>query len=85
MRYADWANRTENFSVKITQSGVAVFSYEFGARDRVDPHDEVSMYWGWAFNWDSAPAFKFEEGIRASFNRDREGRTSRVVMWTAFF
>ncbi|PYS76209.1 MAG: hypothetical protein DMF66_15990 [Acidobacteria bacterium] len=38
-RYADWANRTENFVVRITQQGSEVSRREFGARDRVDPHD----------------------------------------------
>ncbi|MCM3903330.1 MAG: hypothetical protein ND866_16635, partial [Pyrinomonadaceae bacterium] len=54
IRYADWANKNENFVVRITQSGRVVFEHEFGAKDVVDPHDEVSMYWGWAFTWDSA-------------------------------
>lgn len=54
VRYADWANKTENFGVRITQQGKEIFHQEFGARDRIDPHDEVSMYWAWAFTWDSA-------------------------------
>ena len=56
IRYADWANKTENFTVTIAQDGAEVFRHEFGAKDVVDPHDEVSMYWGWAFTWDSAAA-----------------------------
>jgi hypothetical protein len=54
LRYADWASKTENFTVTIAQDGVEVFRHEFGATDVVDPHDEVSLYWGWAFTWDSA-------------------------------
>ena len=54
IRYADWANKNENFTVRIAQNGVQVFEHEFGTKDIVDPHDEVSMYWGWAFVWDSA-------------------------------
>jgi len=56
VRYADWANKTENFTVTIAQDGAEVFRHEFGTKDVVDPHDEVSLYWGWAFTWDSARA-----------------------------
>ena len=61
-RYADWANRTENFVVRLTQQGREVFRHEFGARDRIDPHDEVSMYWGWSFAWDGSPAAALKKG-----------------------
>ena len=61
VRYADWANKSENFSITINQQGHEVFRHEFGATDRVDPHDEVSMYWQWAFTWDNAVA-QLEKG-----------------------
>ena len=54
VRYADWANRNENFAIRIVQNGRDVWRHEFGANDVVDPHDEVSMYWGWSFTWDNA-------------------------------
>jgi hypothetical protein len=54
IRYADWANKNENFTVRIAQNGTQVFEHEFGTKDIIDPHDEVSMYWGWAFVWDGA-------------------------------
>jgi len=53
IRYADWANKTESFVVRVAQYGKPTFEHEFGAKDVIDPHDEVSMYWGWAFAWDS--------------------------------
>jgi hypothetical protein len=56
VRYADWARKTETFVIRITQAGKEVFRHEFGKRDVVDSHDEVSMYWGWAFAWDGASA-----------------------------
>ncbi len=56
VRYADWANKAENFVVRINQNNREVFRHEFGTRDVVDPHDEVSMYWNWAFAWDTAQA-----------------------------
>src|SRR5260370_11006583 len=54
VRYADWANKTENFVIRISQNGREVFRHEFGTKDLIDPHDEVSLYWGWAFTWDSS-------------------------------
>ncbi len=61
-RYADWARKDESFTVRLTQQGREVFRHEFGARDRIDPHDEVSMYWGWAFTWDGSPAAPLKKG-----------------------
>ncbi len=61
-RYADWARKDESFTVRITQQGREVFRREFGARDLIDPHDEVSMYWGWAFAWDGSPAAPLKKG-----------------------
>ena len=61
-RYADWARKDESFTVRLTQQGREVFRTEFGARDRLDPHDEVSMYWGWAFAWGGSPAAALKKG-----------------------
>jgi hypothetical protein len=86
VRYADWANRSESFVIRIKQDAEAVtrrrgardtevsaspnrgvsasretFHHEFGLKDVIDPHDEVSMYWGWAFAWDVAD-LKLEKG-----------------------
>jgi hypothetical protein len=61
-RYADWADKTENFIVRITQGEREVMRWEFGARAVVDPHDEMSMYWGWAFAWDGSPAAHLKKG-----------------------
>jgi hypothetical protein len=56
VRYADWANKTENFVVRISQQQREVLRREFGAKEIIDPHDETSMYWGWSFAWDGATA-----------------------------
>src|SRR5215213_6355480 len=61
-RYADWARKDEGFTVRLTQQGREVFRREFGARDLIDPHDEVSTFWGWAFAWDGSAAFAFKKG-----------------------
>ena len=56
VRYADWANKTESFVIRISQNNREVFRHEFGAKDVIDSHDEVSMYWNWAFAWNTAQA-----------------------------
>jgi hypothetical protein len=61
VRYADWANKDETFSIRVTQNNREVFRHTFGEQAIVDPHDEVSMYWGWAFTWDGAAA-KLDKG-----------------------
>jgi hypothetical protein len=80
VRYADWARRTENFTVRVTQGGREVFRQEFGARDLVDPHDEVSMYWKWAFAWDaSAPAALAKGAARLSVEIEKAAEARRHV------
>ncbi|MEP6637301.1 MAG: hypothetical protein ABJB97_11305, partial [Acidobacteriota bacterium] len=85
VRYADWAGETEHFVIRITQGGGAgavtreVFRREFGSRDVIDLHDEVSMYWGWAFAWDGAQA-KLEKGpARISIEVEKTAEARRHV------
>lgn len=61
IRYADWSNKNENFALRLTQNNREIFHHEFGLKDLIDPHDETSMYWGWAFTWDGATA-KLDKG-----------------------
>ena len=78
-RYADWANRTENFVIKISQAGRDVFRHEFGAKDLVDPHDELAMYWEWVFTWDKASA-KLDKGpARISIEIEKATEARRHV------
>src|SRR4026209_1265679 len=79
IRYADWANKNENFSVTIAQDDVVVFRHEFGVADVVDPHDEVSMYWGWAFTWDSAAATLKKGPARLSIRIEKAAAARRHV------
>ncbi|HKV32926.1 MAG TPA: hypothetical protein VJP89_01255 [Pyrinomonadaceae bacterium] len=79
IRYADWANKNENFTVTIAQDGAEVFRHEFGAKDVVDPHDEVSMYWGWAFTWDSAAATLKKGPARLSIQIEKAAAARRHV------
>ncbi|HYU98281.1 MAG TPA: hypothetical protein VE977_05605, partial [Pyrinomonadaceae bacterium] len=79
VRYADWANKTETFAIRITQGEREVLRHEFGTKDLIDPHDEVSMYWGWAFAWDNAGG-QFEKGsARLSIEIDRPAEARRHV------
>ncbi len=79
IRYADWAKRSENFTVTIAQDGAEVFRREFGVKDVIDPHDEVSMYWGWAFAWDSAPATLKKGPVRLSIVIEKAAEARRHV------
>ncbi|MGI8837714.1 MAG: hypothetical protein ACR2H4_13910 [Pyrinomonadaceae bacterium] len=79
VRYADWANQTEDFVVTINQQGREVLRHQFGARDLIDAHDEVSMYWRWAFTWDSVAA-QLEKGpARISIAIEKASQARRVV------
>jgi hypothetical protein len=79
-RYADWANKSESFVVRLTQAGREVFRHEFGARDVVDPHDEVSMYWGWSFAWDGSPSTALKKGpARLTVEVERAAEAHRQV------
>jgi hypothetical protein len=79
IRYADWARRGENFTVTIAQDGAEIFRHEFGAKDVVDPHDEVSMYWSWAFAWDSATATLKKGPARLSLLIEKAAEARRHV------
>ncbi|PWT89677.1 MAG: hypothetical protein C5B55_10970 [Blastocatellia bacterium] len=78
VRYADWANKNENFIAQVTQNGRTA-SHEFGTKDIIDSHDEVSMYWGWAFTWDSTP-FTLDKGpVRVSFQINKPAAARRHI------
>lgn len=79
-RYADWANRTENFVVRVTQNGREVMRQEFGARAVIDAHDEVSMYWGWSFAWSGSNAVALKKGAaRLSVEIEKAAEARRNV------
>jgi hypothetical protein len=79
VRYADWANKNENFAIRLTQNDREAFHHEFGLKDIVDAHDEISMYWGWTFTWDSAAA-KLEKGpARISIEIEKAAGARRHV------
>ena len=79
IRYADWADKGENFTLTIAQDGAEVFRHEFGVKDVVDPHDEVSLYWGWAFTWDSATVSLKKGPARVSINIEKAAPARRHV------
>ena len=79
VRYADWAKKSENFVVRIAQEGHEILSREFGAKDIIDPHDEISMYWGWAFAWDSATANLSQAPTRVSIEIQKAAEAPRQI------
>ncbi len=79
VRYADWANKTENFILAVNQNNREVFRHEFGAHDVIDPHDEVSMYWNWAFAW-AATLAKLDKGpARISLRLEKPAAARRHI------
>ena len=79
VRYADWGNQTENFTVRIEQQNREVFRHEAGAKDVIDPHDETSMYWGWTFAWEGAPATLIKGPARISIEVEKASQARRQV------
>ena len=79
IRYADWANKTETFAVRITQEGAPAFRHEFGGTDVIDPHDEVSLYWQWAFAWDHAAATLKKGAARVFIEIEKPAEARRHV------
>jgi hypothetical protein len=79
VRYADWANQTENFVASIVQRDHQVARHEFGSIDIIDPHDESSMYWGWSFAWDSATATLEKGSARISIRIEKTAQARRQV------
>ncbi len=79
VRYADWASQTENFTVRIRQNDRDVVVHEFGSSDVIDPHDEIKMYWQWAFAWDSATATLDAGPARVSIEIQKAAQASRQV------
>jgi hypothetical protein len=80
IRYADWGGKDEEFTVTIAQDNVEVFRREFGAGDLVDAHDEVSLYWGWAFTWAFHDTQALKKGpARVSINIEKAAQARRHV------
>ncbi len=79
VRYADFANKSEDFVIRLTQQGRELFSHEFGTKDVIDPHDETSMYWGWAFAWDGASANLAKGPARVSIEITKAAQARRQV------
>lgn len=55
------------------------FVHEFGATDLIDAHDEISMYWGWAFTWDGAAAKLAKGPARISIDVEKASTARRHV------
>jgi hypothetical protein len=79
VRYADWGNKTENFTIRIEQQNREVFRHECGGQDVIDPHDETSMYWQWVFAWDGAVATLAKGPARISIEIEKASQAVRQV------
>ena len=88
VRYADFANKSEDFAVSIAQFKAnpgspkmvpRILSHEFGARDIVDSHNETSMYWGWSFAWDSVPVTLIKGAAQVSIEITKGAQARRQI------
>lgn len=79
VRYADWASKAENFTIRITQNDREVFRHEFGVKEIIDAHDETNMYWGWVFAWDSSTATLSKGPARLSIEIEKPAAARRHV------
>ena len=68
--------RSENFchpnhqlSKATSRNPLRFFVTSLATQDVIDPHDEVSMYWGWAFAWDGVNVAT-RKRAGAHFHRD---------------
>jgi hypothetical protein len=52
VRYRDWRNDTEVFTVTIEQAGQPVRTLTFGEKAVIDEEDELKVLFKWAFGWD---------------------------------
>ena len=52
VRYGDWRESSERFSLKIEQSGRAAWTGDYGQRAIIEEDNVMKLYWGWAFAWD---------------------------------
>jgi hypothetical protein len=79
VRYADWAGKTEAFTLRLTKDNGEVLRHKFGERDLIDAHDEVSLYWGWAFAWDATFASLSKGTLRVSLEIEKSADARRHV------
>jgi hypothetical protein len=58
---------------------VPAFRHEFGVKDVIPVHDEVSMYWGWSFAWDGATAKLRKGPARITIEIEKAAEARRHV------
>lgn len=56
VRYGDWREQPEPFSIRIEQPGAAAWQGDYGVNAVIDEDNESKLYWGWAFAWDRREA-----------------------------
>ncbi|NPV48212.1 MAG: hypothetical protein HPY69_14770 [Armatimonadetes bacterium] len=61
VRYGDWREQTERFTVVLEQNGQPPQPLTFGQRAVVEEDNEMKLYWGWAFAWDGGEV-RLEKG-----------------------
>lgn len=85
VRYGDWREKPEPFSIRIEQGGKPVLDAEYGLSPQIDEDNEMKLYFGWAFVWDKREA-KLDKGPAkisiVSTKKSPEPRQLDVVVLT---
>jgi hypothetical protein len=86
VRYGDWREQTERFQVRLEQEGQPAAEVRFGEQPRVEEDNEMKLYFGWAFAWDSQPV-KLKKGAAKlallSTTKDPQPRQIDVIAITS--
>lgn len=79
VRYVDHRQKTEPFSIEITQGGRNVAAHEFGSSPVVPAGDEYALYWGFSFAWNSFNVELADGPARLTLRIDKPGEGWRQV------
>jgi len=79
VRYYDFRDQTEPFTVTLEQGGKPVLTGELGAQPVAPPNDEYMLYWGFSFVWAPAPGLLQAGTATLRLSIDRAGEAWRQV------
>ncbi|HEX3086861.1 MAG TPA: hypothetical protein VHP99_20145, partial [Pyrinomonadaceae bacterium] len=65
--------------VSIRMASKENLRHEFGIADVIDPHNEMSMYWGWSFAWDNAPVTLNKGAAQVSIEITKPAEARRQI------
>lgn len=84
VRYGDWREKTERFQIKIEQGGKEWLG-KYGEMAVVEEDNEMKLYFGWAFAWDSRTTELKKGPAKLSLmttTKDPEARQVDIIVLT---